>query len=308
MLAEVLELLQPRNGGIYVDCTVGAGGHAEAILVASAPNGRLLGIDADRSALGLAATRLRQFGTRIRLEHANYRELGMVLTQTELSPVDGILFDLGVSSMQLDQATRGFSFQAEGPLDMRMNQETGPTAADLVNTLPQDTLARLIAEYGEERWSRRIAHAIARRRQQRPFLTTKDLTETVAAAIPGGRRESIHPATRTFQALRIAVNHELEGLEETLPVALHALKPGGRMAVISFHSLEDRIVKRFFAGQSGRCVCPPSLPVCVCGRKAALRILTRKPLVASSAEQRTNPRSRSAKLRGAEKLDPAGGS
>jgi 16S rRNA (cytosine1402-N4)-methyltransferase len=220
--------------------------------------------------------------------------------------LDGVLFDLGVSSMQLDRAERGFSFRAEGPLDMRMDPAAARSAADLVNTLPEQELANLLFTYGEERHARRIARAIGDRRRQAPFATTSDLAAVVAGASPGGhagRPGGIHPATRTFQALRIAVNDELAGLREALPQALDALGAGGRLMVISFHSLEDRVVKQFFQAQSGRCVCPPGLPVCRCGAQARLRILTKKPVVASDAEQRANPRSRSAKLRAAEKLD-----
>jgi 16S rRNA (cytosine1402-N4)-methyltransferase len=215
--------------------------------------------------------------------------------------------DLGVSSMQLDRPERGFSFQASGPLDMRLDPTQGPAAADLVNSLPERELAALIFEYGEERFARRVARAIVQRRARVPFRTTVDLAQTVAGAV-GGRPGGIHPATRTFQALRIAVNGELDGLRVALPKAVDALKPGGRLAVIAFHSLEDRIVKRHFAAESGRCTCPPGLPECRCGARARLRVLTRKPLVASDDEQRANPRSRSAKLRVAEKLATGGAS
>jgi 16S rRNA (cytosine1402-N4)-methyltransferase len=290
-----------------VDCTLGAAGHAATILDASAPGGRLLGIDADPDALDLAAARLRPYGERVRLAHANYRELDAVLAQTQTPPVDGILMDLGVSSMQLDRPERGFSFQAEGPLDMRLDQTQGASAAELVNTLPERDLADLIFEFGEERFSRRVAHAIVERRSRTPLRTTAELAQVVSVAVHG-RPGGIHPATRTFQALRIAVNGELDGLRETLPKAVDALRPGGRLAVISFHSLEDRIVKRHFAAQSGRCVCPPGLPECRCDAKARLRVITRKPLVATEAEQRANPRSRSAKMRVAEKLDVEGAS
>ena len=285
LLTEVLEALRPAPGGMYVDCTAGAGGHSEAVLDASAPDGTVLGIDADPSALDLAAACLRRFGERVRLEQANYRELDVVLARSHTSPVNGILLDLGVSSMQLDQPARGFSFQADGPLDMRMDRSTGRTAADVVNTLPERELANLIFEFGEERFSRRIAREIVQRRVRAPFETTSDLARAIAAAVPGRPGWGIHPATRTFQALRIFVNDELGGLEEVLPKAVAALKPGGRLAVISFHSLEDRIVKRFFLANRER-----------------LEILTKKPLVATEAEQRQNPRSRSAKLRVAARL------
>ena len=285
MLGEVLDALRPVSGGTYVDCTVGAGGHAAAILDASAPDGRLLGIDADPGALAIAAERLARFGDRVRLVHRNYTELERVLTETQTKDPSGILLDLGVSSMQLDRADRGFSFQNEGPLDMRLDPTTGRTAADLVNTLPERELADLIYRYGEERHSRRVARSIVARRGAAWFQTTTDLARTVAGAVGRGAGRGIHPATRTFQALRIAVNDELGGLEAVLPQAADALGPGGRLAVISFHSLEDRIVKQFMRS-----------------RPEQLRILTKKPLTAADAEQRANPRSRSAKLRTAEKL------
>ena len=291
---EVLEALRPESGGTYVDGTVGAGGHAEAILEASSPDGVLLGVDADSSALAIAAARLARFGSRLHLAQQNYRDIDLVLAETHLPPPNGVLLDLGVSSMQLDQAARGFSFRADGPLDMRMDVTHGPTAAQLVNTLAERELADLIYRYGEERHSRRIARAVVERRTRVRFETTSDLASVVASAVPGqGWRNGrvIHPATRTFQALRIAVNDELAGLEEALPKAAAALAPGGRLAVISFHSLEDRIVKQYLRGAGG-----------------GLRILTKKPFVPNAEEQRTNPRSRSAKLRVAEKLAVPGSS
>ena len=283
--AEVLEALRPAPGGAYVDCTVGAGGHAAAILDASAPDGRLLGLDADSDALAIAAQRLARFGERARLVQRNYRELRDVLSETDYPAPDGILLDLGVSSMQLDRPERGLSFQADGPLDMRLDRSAGRTAADLVNALPERELADLIFRYGEERHSRRVARAIVARRSSVRFERTADLARTVASAVGRGGGRGIHPATRTFQALRIAVNDELGGLEEVLPQAADALAPGGRLAVISFHSLEDRIVKQFLRS-----------------RPETLAILTKKPQVASPEEQRMNPRSRSAKLRIAERV------
>jgi 16S rRNA (cytosine1402-N4)-methyltransferase len=308
LLAEVVALLRPRAGGRYVDCTVGAGGHAAALLEASSPDGRLLGIDADPDALRLAGERLQRFGDRVRLVHASFRDLQALLSETAfgaVDAVDGVLFDLGVSSMQLERAARGFSFQVEGPLDMRMDPGTVRTAAELVNELPEAALAELIARYGEERWARRIARAIVERRRRAPLRTTTELAAVVASAVPGGRHGAggrIHPATRTFQALRIAVNDELQALEEALPAAIEALVPGGRVVVIAFHSLEDRIVKRAFARAAGRCVCPPGLPVCRCGARAQVRILTPKPITPGATERAANPRSRSARLRAAEKL------
>lgn len=306
LLAEVLALLQPKPGGRYVDCTVGAGGHAAAVLAASSPDGRLLGLDADATALELARVLLRPFGGRFILEQCNYRELADAVTAGRIRPVDGVLFDLGVSSMQLNRPERGFSFQAEGPLDMRLDPSAGTTAAELVNTLSERELADIIFTYGEDRGARRVAHDIVRRRARQPFQSTIDLAAVVRASLGAGSmggpaRSRIHPATRTFQALRIAVNDELRGLEEALPAAVDALRPGGRVAVIAFHSLEDRIVKRFFQAQARDCRCPPALPVCQCSAQATLRIVTKKPVVPSSREEAANPRSRSAKLRVAEK-------
>jgi 16S rRNA (cytosine1402-N4)-methyltransferase len=311
LLAEAVAALQPRASGRYVDCTVGAGGHAEALLEASSPDGQLLGLDADADALALAHSRLHRFGSRVLLVHRNFADLAAVLSERQLSGVQGVLFDLGVSSMQLDRAARGFSFAADGPLDMRMDRRQGQTAADLVNELPERELARILFEYGEEPRSRRIARGIVARRREAPFQSTGDLARVIAAAAAaagGDHARRIHPATRSFQALRIAVNDELGGLAAALPSALEALAPGGRLAVISFHSLEDRIVKRFLQGETGRCTCPPGLPVCVCGARARVRLLTKKPVAPGAAEVARNPRSRSAKLRVAEKLRERGAS
>ncbi|RMF04298.1 MAG: 16S rRNA (cytosine(1402)-N(4))-methyltransferase RsmH [Chloroflexi bacterium] len=297
LLQEVVEALQPRAGGIYIDGTVGAGGHAAAVLRASAPDGRLFGFDQDPQALELARQNLAQFGERVQLYHANFRQLAALARLHRIPPADGILLDLGVSSMQFDQAERGFSFQADGPLDMRMNPQAGPTAAELVNTLPEAELANLIYRYGEERHSRRIARAII---NARPIHRTAQLAQVVAGAVrrkgkPGARK--IHPATRTFQALRIAVNHELDVLEQVLPQALGLLKPKGRLAVISFHSLEDRIVKQFFRQEATDCICPPEQPVCTCEHKSIINIITKKPITPGLAEIEVNSRARSAKLR-----------
>jgi 16S rRNA (cytosine1402-N4)-methyltransferase len=294
LLKSVINILQPGPGGIYLDGTVGAGGHAAAILDASAPDGRLWGLDRDEAALQLAARNLARFGERVHLLHANFDRLGAM----RLPPVDGLLLDLGVSSMQLAQPERGFSFQADGPLDMRLDQTAGRPAADLVNKLPEAELADLIYRYGEERHSRRIARAIVR---ARPLESTLELAELVARAMPPRARPGkIHPATRTFQALRIATNDELGALERALPQAVKALRPGGRLAVITFHSLEDRIVKHYLRREAQDCLCPPGLPACVCGHRAALKLLTKRPLTADEAEQKENPRARSAKLRAAE--------
>lgn len=303
LLAEALEILSPRPGGFYVDCTIGAGGHSAAILGASAPDGRVLGIDRDGDALRQARERLAPFGARVSLVHGNFRDLKAVLMQEDAPPPDGILLDLGVSSMQLDQGARGFSYRAEAPLDMRMDRSQGLTAADLVNSLPERELAEILAGYGEERWAARIAQCIVSARAREPILTTGRLAELVKEAIPAAaRRQGPHPARRTFQALRIRVNDELGILERTLEDAVEVLRPGGRIAVISFHSLEDRIVKRTFACLGKDCICPPGLPACGCGHRRQLRSLTRHPLEAGEIERTANPRARSAKLRGAEKL------
>ncbi len=288
----VLEFLAPQPGGRYIDATVGAGGHAWGILEASDPDGRLLALDADPAALAVARERLAPFGERVTLMHANFDRLAQVAEEHGFEKVDGILLDLGLSSLQLADAQRGFSFQLEGPLDMRFDPRTRRTAADLVNRLSEEELADLLKRYGEERYARRIARAIVR---HRPIRTTRELAELVARNVP--HRGRIHPATRTFMALRIAVNDELGALERALPQAVGLLRPGGRLAVISFHSLEDRIVKEFFRRESRDCICPPELPACVCDHKAVLELVTRKPVTPSAEEVARNPRSRSARMR-----------
>jgi 16S rRNA (cytosine1402-N4)-methyltransferase len=295
---EIIHALRPQSPGRYVDATVGAGGHAWGILEASAPYGQLLALDKDPQALAIASQRLSVYHPRVILVHASYVQLREGLRRLGWEQVNGIVFDLGVSSMQLDQAERGFSFLANGLLDMRFDPTTGRSAADLVNTLPEDELTDLIWRYGEERHARRIAREICR---SRPLATTLALAQAVERAV-GGKRERIHPATRTFQALRIAVNDELRGLEQVLPDAVEVLASGGRLAVISFHSLEDRIIKQFFRRESRDCICPPEQPVCTCHHRATLRELTHKPILPSAEEIATNPRARSAKLRVAEKL------
>ncbi len=297
LLEEVITALQPHANGVYIDGTVGAGGHALSILNESAPDGQLFGFDRDQNALALAKQRLALFGDRVHLLHSNFDQLRRLARQHHLPPADGILLDLGVSSMQFDQPERGFSFQVDGPLDMRMDDTTGPTAADLVNRLPETELADLIYRYGEERHSRRIARAIVK---ARPLKRTGELAQVIARVIRSGKgqkKAKIHPATRTFQALRIAVNDELGALERTLPQAIELLKPGGRLAVISFHSLEDRIVKQYFRQESQDCICPPEQPICTCRHKATIRIITKRPIMPSQAELDRNPRARSAKLR-----------
>ena len=294
---EVLVGLEPRPGGCYIDATLGAGGHAAGILAASAPDGRLLGLDADPEAVAFAGGQLRHFGERVILQAANFRQIGPVALALGFGQVDGILMDLGISSRQLSSPERGFSFSQDGPLDMRMDPSQGRSAADLVNHLPQAELADLLWRYGEERHSRRIARAII---ASRPVTTTKQLADLVERTV--GRREKIHPATRTFQALRIAVNDELEALNQALVQARDLLRPQGRLAIIAFHSLEDRLVKRFYQQESRDCLCPPEIPVCVCQHRATLRVLTSKPIRPTVDEIARNPRSRSARLRIAERL------
>lgn len=295
---EIIHALQPRRGGFFVDCTVGAGGHAWGILQASQPDGRLLGLDVDPQALELARERLAPFGERAVLIRASYITLSEQLAALERPVVDGILLDLGVSSMQLDSGERGFSFQADGPLDMRFDPSNPVPAEDLVNELPENDLADLIFRYGDEPRSRQVARAIV---AARPLRTTRQLAEVVARAARGSRK-GIHPATRTFQALRIAVNQELNSIEAVLPQAVAALAPGKRLAVISFHSLEDRIVKGYFRRESQDCICPPRQPVCTCGHHAVIKQVSRRPVQPTETEIAQNPRSRSARLRIAEKL------
>ncbi|MDQ4078512.1 MAG: 16S rRNA (cytosine(1402)-N(4))-methyltransferase RsmH [Chloroflexota bacterium] len=299
---EVLAELDPQPGGRYLDGTLGMGGHAWGILYSSSPTGRLLAMDQDPTAIEIASQRLQSFAGRWIAVRANFEKMKEVAEVEKFVPLDGILLDLGFSSMQMEDEQRGFSFQADAPLDMRLDPEGLTTAADLVNTLGEKELADLIYRYGEERQSRRIARAIV---QNRPFVSARVLGETIARAVKRRGRERIHPATRTFQALRIAVNDELGVLERVLPDAVSLLKAGGRLAIISFHSLEDRIVKNFFRDEATDCLCPPELLFCACGHKATLdrESATRKPITPSPEEIERNPRARSAKLRVAERLD-----
>jgi len=303
LLEETLKYLVPERGGLFVDCTVGLGGHSEAILKSS-PDTRVLGLDLDPAALEYSRQRLAFFGERFRAVQTNFRKLETVLREGGELDAAGILVDLGVSSLQFDSAERGFSFRFDAPLDMRMNPTSGPTAADLLQQLPEAEIARIIFEFGEERHSRRIARRIVERREQgQPVKTTAELAELVRLAVGGRKRQQpIHPATRTFQALRIAVNSELEGLGEFIENAVDLLQPDGRFVAISFHSLEDRIVKRELRRLSGHCECPPRLPVCSCGARKAVEILTRRPVTPTDREVDENPRARSAKLRAARKL------
>ncbi len=302
---EIIHALQPKSPARYIDGTLGAGGHSGGILAESAPGGELLGLDLDPQALALAREKLSVFGERAHIVQASYTAMKAEAVRLGWEQVDGILLDFGVSSMQLDTPERGFSFLRDGPLDMRFSPDASPSAADLVNSLPEDELADIIFRYGEERLSRRIARIIV---QNRPISTTLQLADLLLKNM--GRREHIHPATRTFQALRIAVNSELESIETVIPLAVSLLrspdpksgKPGGRLAVISFHSLEDRIVKEYFRHESVDCICPPRQPICTCGHKASIKEITRKPLQADAQETKENSRARSAKLRIAEKL------
>lgn len=309
LLAETLEYLAPKTDEVFVDATLGLGGHTEAILSA-AENARVIGIDQDTAAISRARGRLERFGERFRVFHANFSEIREVLVEARIEKVDGVLADLGVSSLQLDSETRGFSFRYDAPLDMRMNAESGDeTAAEMLATLSEFEIARIIYEYGEERFSRRIARRIVERRERGESVqTTKELAELVERAVPrksGGNKhkDRIHPATRTFQALRIAVNRELEILEDFVKDSIDILKPNGRLVVISFHSLEDRIIKQTLQKQAGKCFCPPNFPTCVCGgAEKKVEILTRKPVISGEAETHENPRARSAKLRACLKL------
>lgn len=303
LLDAVLEYLQPKPGGVYVDATLGGAGHSEEILRRIVPTGRLIGIDQDDQALAAAKERLQPYGDAVRFVHDNFVHLPQILSSLGRPAIDGILFDFGVSSPQLDRPERGFSYHTDAPLDMRMDRRAPVDAAHLVNTLSQKELTRIIRDYGEERWAHRIAERIVTTRQQRPIDSTADLAELIKGAIPAAaRRSGPHPARRTFQALRIAVNQELDVISQVLPEAIQALRPGGRLVVISFHSLEDRLVKQTFRRAENPCTCPPELPICQCGEKQSLRVLTRHPIVAETHETEHNPRARSAKLRAAERV------
>jgi 16S rRNA (cytosine1402-N4)-methyltransferase len=302
LLTETIENLAPGADEIFVDCTLGLGGHAQAILEAER-NVRVIGIDQDTEAVRLAGERLSRFGERIRIFHANFAEIKEVLQRAGVQKVNGVLADLGVSSLQFDDASRGFSFRFDAPLDMRMDADSDEeSAAELLERLSEEEIADLIYRYGEERMSRRIARRIVWKREiGEPVRTTRELAETVEKAIGRKPKDKIHPATRTFQALRIAVNREIEILEEFIRDAVGCLKTGGRLAVITFHSLEDRIVKQTFQSLAGKCTCPPRLMQCVCGARKEIEILTRKPVVPGENEIAENPRARSAKLRVARK-------
>lgn len=299
---ETLNWLAPRPGNVVVDATLGAGGHAEALLDAVGPDGCVIGIDRDPQALELAKRRLSRFGSALRIVHGDHRDLRDLLADLGLSAIDRVFFDLGVSSMQLDDPRRGFSFKSDGPLDMRMDPTGAGTAADLLATASEEELRQILWQYGEERRARTIARAIVHGREKRPLRRTSQLAELVERALgPAARRWRIHPATRTFQALRIAVNAEIVDLGTTLETAVDLLRSGGRLAAISFHSLEDRAVKHTLRSLARRCTCPPGLPMCMCDGKSVLRVLTPRPVQPSESEIEDNPRARSAKLRAAER-------
>jgi len=298
LLEESIKALQIQRGGRYIDCTVNGGGHAAAILEESAPGGQLLGIDADPEAIKVAKERFKSYGNNVILVNENFRYLESICNRYSFRPVHGIIFDLGMSSLQLEASGRGFSFQQDSPLDMRFSPRQSLTAADIVNTYPEHELAGILQRYGEENRGRQIARHVVERR---PLRTTLELSRVVEDAVGGGRGR-IHPATKTFQALRIVVNEELESLQLALGQALNLLGSGGRVVVISFHSLDDRLVKEFLRRESQGCLCPPSVPVCVCGHKPNLKIVTKKAVRPSPGEIQANPRSRSAKMRVGERI------
>ncbi|GAV21767.1 16S rRNA (cytosine(1402)-N(4))-methyltransferase RsmH [Carboxydothermus pertinax] len=300
LLYETIDLLKIKDGGIYVDATLGGGGHSEEILKRA--NCRVIGLDQDDDALAYALKRLTSFGDRFIALKGNFRQIRKVVYQLGIDAVDGVLMDLGVSSFQLDNPEKGFSYNQDGPLDMRMDSKNPKTAADVVNTYSEKELISIFYEYGEERYAPQIARAIVKRREKKPFTTTLELAEEIIRAVPAKARREKHPAKRVFQALRIEVNDELGSLEEGLVGAVELLKPGGRIVVITFHSLEDRLVKKFFRREENPCVCPKDFPVCVCGKKPRLKIITKKPIIPGPQEVEKNRRSHSAKLRAAEKL------
>lgn len=305
---EVIHYLQPVPGAIHIDGTLGGGGHAQLIGERLVPGGTLVVIDRDPSALQEAQSRLAILSVNLISIHGNFRDIPRLLTERNISMVDGVLLDIGVSSHMFDVPERGFSFRTDAPLDMRMDPTTGETAAELIARSDEKELCRIFTEYGEERWAVRVARFLVDRRSREPIESTAQLVDVVMGAIPkGAQSKDIHPATRIFQALRIAVNDELGALQDALNGAVAMLAPGGRLAVVSYHSLEDRIVKRSFVRYSGRCECPPGLPMCFCGAKQIIKIITKKPVIPCDEEIRQNPRARSARLRVVEKLPETGG-
>lgn len=303
LLRECIENLNIKPNGIYVDCTAGGGGHSLEIAKRLTAGGRLIAIDRDEDALQAAGQRLAAYADRVTFVHSNYAALESVLANLEIDKVDGVLMDLGVSSYQLDTAERGFSYMQDAPLDMRMDREEALCAYDVVNTYSEEELRRILYDYGEEKFARNIAANLVKKRSEMPIRTTLELAELVKASMPKAAREGgHHPAKRTFQAIRIEVNSELSSIPPALDAAVSALNPGGRIAVITFHSLEDRLVKQKFAALASGCTCPPDFPVCVCGKKPVVRSVGKKPVTAGEDELAVNPRSRSAKLRVAEKL------
>ena len=304
LLWECIDALNIRPNGIYLDGTLGGGGHSLEIC-RRLTNGRLIGVDRDEVALEAAKKRLSRHARKVTLVHDNFENIALILDALNLDKIDGMLFDLGVSSPQLDDGARGFSYMTDAPLDMRMDRGSSLTAYEIVNNYPKDELRRILYEYGEERYAPQIAAAIERVRSDRPIETTLELVDIIKSAMPErALREKQHPAKRSFQAIRIAVNGELDALPPMLSGAIDHLNPGGRLAVITFHSLEDRIVKRAFQDAAKGCTCPPEFPVCVCGKKPRVRLVTRKPIVSGAAELEENSRARSAKLRVVEKCDP----
>ncbi|MEQ2510561.1 MAG: 16S rRNA (cytosine(1402)-N(4))-methyltransferase RsmH [Oscillospiraceae bacterium] len=303
LLQECIDALNIRPDGIYLDGTLGGAGHSSQIARRLTEGGRLIGVDRDRTALAAAKERLAPYADRVTLVHSNFAEIDAILDSLGIPAVDGMLFDLGVSSPQLDDASRGFSYMADAPLDMRMDKDDALTAGAVVNTWPQGELRRILYDYGEERYAPQIAAAICRAREKAPIETTLELVDIIRSAMPAqALREKQHPAKRSFQAIRIAVNDELGAVSRMMQAAVGRLNPGGRLAVITFHSLEDRIVKSEMQQAARGCTCPPEFPVCVCGKKPLVKLVTRKPIVSGPAELEENPRARSAKLRVAEKL------
>ena len=303
LLQECIDALNIRPDGIYLDGTLGGAGHSSQIARRLTEGGRLIGVDRDRTALAAAKERLAPYADRVTLVHSNFAEIDAILDSLGIPAVDGMLFDLGVSSPQLDDASRGFSYMADAPLDMRMDKDDALTAGAVVNTWPQGELRRILYDYGEERYAPQIAAAICRAREKAPVETTLELVDIIRSAMPAqALREKQHPAKRSFQAIRMAVNDELGAVSRMMQAAVGRLNPGGRLAVITFHSLEDRIVKSEMQQAARGCTCPPEFPVCVCGKKPLVKLVTRKPIVSGPAELEENPRARSAKLRVAEKL------